>query len=352
MLEQLVIGSIASGLAGYWINKGFDSLYFKLTDKKYKTEDEIKKHIGTLLRKENPTKNELRVLDEVLRTLVEEQSRIQKRILTCSITQIKRLREQGNEISTVLHVVKDIKEWQKQFGRHPEIMKLYGALETLELQQERIVALIEEKLSEERLYGIIIDAFEKGEERKEKSFKIIPTERECEFIKVEKCAQMVGKWDVTEDRIKYMEPDNPLLNPHGLALFQHNLVNGIIRANIKFISQMNSCARIVIGYDLKTKEYYSIGIGGYNYFYVIDKYYPDIKWNGLDVAGRNEKVILGKDYAVEINVHSKNIMLIIDEIPIFHYQLPEPLKVNQTGLFAWGTGEIEFSEIHIIHNQS
>lgn len=163
-------------------------------------------------------------------------------------------------------------------------------------------------------------------------------------------AAIAGEWVFEEYSATYIGPDIRIPSaPFGLTLFEDTLKSGVIKMKINFveIEDKDVAGRIVIGYNPKTKEYYSIGLGGYGYAYVIDKYTEGIGWNGLEVVGRNQKLIKGKDYEIEVEICGQKVILRVNRITIFEFQLPEPLKGSQMGLFAWGSSEIKFSDISI-----
>ena len=105
-----------------------------------------------------------------------------------------------------------------------------------------------------------------------------------EFIPIQ------GKWEKTENIIRFigLRRDNQVQEQNGLVFFPMELIVGRISAKIKFIEKC--IARLVIGIDPKTGEYYSIGLGGYNYRYVIDKYEEGKGWRGLALAGYKQEI--------------------------------------------------------------
>jgi len=155
-----------------------------------------------------------------------------------------------------------------------------------------------------------------------------------------------GQWKLHNNVITYSGPIDKNTPGHfGLVLFRYTLKNGSIKAKINF--KERCYARLVIGYDPRTKEYYSIGIGGYNYFYIIDKFEEGKGWRALQFSGLNQIIDENRIYEVEVNLEGQKVTLIIDGVTIFNFLLPEPLNGIQTGLFAWGDGKVEFSDITI-----
>ncbi|MCW3139759.1 MAG: hypothetical protein N2V71_03990, partial [Methanophagales archaeon] len=84
--------------------------------------------------------------------------------------------------------------------------------------------------------------------------------------KVNNFVAIVGKWRFEGYTAIYTGPDiNIPSAPYGIVLFEDTMKKGLIKARVKFnkIKDKDVAGRVIIGYDPKTKEYYSIGIGGY-----------------------------------------------------------------------------------------
>ena len=169
------------------------------------------------------------------------------------------------------------------------------------------------------------------------------------FIKITDFTPIEGIWKKEDKKIIYSGPKDKRQPPFGIALFRYPLISGSIKANILF--KKKCYARLVIGFDSNSKEYYSIGLGGYDYLYVLDKF--DVKqWRGLQLAGLKQDIEENKSYEVEVTLEGQRIKLFINGVKIFDFQLPESLKGKQTGLFGWGEGIVEFSDIEIRGTES
>jgi len=154
-----------------------------------------------------------------------------------------------------------------------------------------------------------------------------------------------GKWRKEENKFIYSGPTEKPPAPFGLSLFKYPLVSGSIKAKIKF--KKKCIARLVIGYDARTKEYYSIGLGGYGFLYVLDKFDASKGWKGLQVSGLESQIEEDVIYEVEVKVEGQRIRLIVNDVEVYDYYIPEPLRGIQTGLFGWGNGEVEFFDLSI-----
>ncbi len=160
-----------------------------------------------------------------------------------------------------------------------------------------------------------------------------------EFLVIE------GKWRKKENKFIYSGPTEKAPMPFGLSLFKYPLISGSLKA--KMIFRKKCVARLIIGYDARTKEYYSIGLGGYGFLYVLDKFEASKGWQGLQVSGLENQIEEDVVYEIEVKVEGQRVRLKINDVEIYDYRIPEPLRGNQTGLFGWGNGEVEFFDVSI-----
>lgn len=161
-----------------------------------------------------------------------------------------------------------------------------------------------------------------------------------------------GKWSFNNNIAKYLGPDDDNSQfPHGLVLLKENMKNGTVKATVRFEKDGGKTARIVYGYDNRSKSYYSIGIGGYNYAYVVDifRLTPNGPlWKGLVLQGKLKSIIKPEeDYKLELSVIGSRAIFKVNGIKIHDYNLPEPLGGYQLGIFTWGKGGAVFKDIII-----
>jgi hypothetical protein len=103
----------------------------------------------------------------------------------------------------------------------------------------------------------------------------------------------------------------------------------------------------VVGHNPATNSYYSIGIGGYGYAYVIDEYLQDRGWRAIAGAGRASEVQLGTAHDIGVLVDGQRATLTVDGVRVLERTLPAPLFGDQVGLFAWGTKGVHFDAFTI-----
>ncbi len=175
-----------------------------------------------------------------------------------------------------------------------------------------------------------------------------PEKKKENFVKT--LLPIVGKWSIENEVVKYLGPDDVNSeSPYGIALFKENMKNGTVKTTVKFEKEGGRIARIVYGYDNRSKSYYSIGIGGYNYAYVVDAFRLTNRgpvWRGLALEGKLPSVIKpNKEYTLELSVVGLKIILKVNGIKIHEYNLPEPPGDYQLGIFTWGKGGAVFKDI-------
>jgi hypothetical protein len=153
-----------------------------------------------------------------------------------------------------------------------------------------------------------------------------------------------GRWDFDEDAATYLGPlpENSSL-PHGVALCDIRLRSGSIKAKVRFPEEIEKAtASILFGYDPESREYYCAGIGAYGLAYDLTEYRPNRGWRGLAGAGSFKNIEAGRDYQIELRVSGTRIRLYVDEIKVVEHNLARPLQGDQIGLYAWGSGTIEY----------
>lgn len=159
----------------------------------------------------------------------------------------------------------------------------------------------------------------------------------------------VGKWEFEEGIAKYTGPNlakSP--QPFGIALSEEGFRKGSIKTKIRFDENIKGPAgRIIIGYNSATSEYFTVGLGGYEYAYVISEFRPGKGWIGLRLEGDQENLSPGTEYGIEVKLEGQKVGLRVDGIKVIEHFLPQPLTGDQIGLFAWGESKIQFMETKV-----
>ena len=99
-------------------------------------------------------------------------------------------------------------------------------------------------------------------------------------------------------------------------------------------------ARLLIGFDAATKDYYTVGLGGYGAAYVLHEC-RDNMHRPLHGLGRHSHLKPSRRYHVAATIHSQRVTLAVDGINVFTKGLPRPLSA-QAGVFAYADGIVKF----------
>jgi hypothetical protein len=135
-------------------------------------------------------------------------------------------------------------------------------------------------------------------------------------------------------------------NPFGLCLVPRRFRSGTITVEAT-LSHTTQMARVVIGYHAATGAYYAVGLGGFDYAYVIVEFIPGRGWNGVKVDGSSSQLRLERPYHLEVEVSGQHVLLSVDSVQVVDFTLPSPLQGDQTGLYAGGTSEIQFQNFRV-----
>lgn len=172
-------------------------------------------------------------------------------------------------------------------------------------------------------------------------------DREVIDKNLNKWVPTVGKWEFKEGIAEYIAPLAKSLQPFGIALGEEGFRSGSIKTKIRFDENVEGpSGRIIIGYHPATSEYYTVGLGGYGYAYVISEFRQS-RWRGLKLEGDQENLSPNTDYEIEVKLEGQRVGLRVDGIKVIEYSLPRPLKGDQFGLFAWGKSRIQFKDTKI-----
>ena len=163
-------------------------------------------------------------------------------------------------------------------------------------------------------------------------------------------AIIAGKWEVKDNSVIYQGPDDPNSpTPYGIALSEGRARSGSIQTKVHFFKKpKNSAGRIVFGYNPEIGEYFSVGLGGYEYAYVLDEYLPTMGWKALSTAGNIENVAPDSEFQIETKIYGQKVRLTVEGIRVLEHNLPRPLGGDQVGLFAWGPGPVEFKAPQVV----
>ena len=159
--------------------------------------------------------------------------------------------------------------------------------------------------------------------------------------------QVAGRWAFDKTRADYQGRDEKSHYPNGVCLVPTRFRSGTL--SVRATLGIESAARLVIGYEASTPTYYSVGIGGYGFAYVIDEFSGQ-GWRSLASTGASSQIKSGPQ-DLEASVSGQRISLSIDGICVLKHVLPSPLQGEQVGLFAWGDKNVTFDNFRVRANK-
>lgn len=163
-----------------------------------------------------------------------------------------------------------------------------------------------------------------------------------------KWAPIAGRWEFENDLARYLGPEDPA-SPHGVALSVARLRSGSVETSVHFSEKPEgSSGRILFGYNSKTTEYYSIGLGGYGRAYVLSDYQPGEGWRGVRYIGSQKNIAPNSHFRIQARVQAQRVSLVVDGIQVFEHDLSQPPSGDQIGLFAWGPEPVEFKDTKVV----
>jgi hypothetical protein len=170
--------------------------------------------------------------------------------------------------------------------------------------------------------------------------------KETRTVKPEtKFVQIAGRWRFEGTTAVYLGPDERN-QPYGVCLAPNRFRSGSLSA-LATIQEPQVAARLAVGYNAGTGAYYSVGIGGYEYAYVIDEFAPGRGWRAVRATGAASQIRIGKPQLLEVSVSGQRVSLSVDGVRVLEDAVPFPLQGDQVGLFAWGEQEVAFRDFTV-----
>ncbi len=157
-------------------------------------------------------------------------------------------------------------------------------------------------------------------------------------------AALTGTWKFDGSEAVFLKPQD-LRSPVGIALARGKFRAGSISVVVSFEDPGEAAARLVIGYNPATSAYFSIGLGGYGFAYVIDEYREGRGWKGLKTGGDVANLEPNRPYRVSVTLQGQSVGLIVDDILVMETTLPYPMSGDQIGLMAWGKKPVRFEDL-------
>ena len=157
-------------------------------------------------------------------------------------------------------------------------------------------------------------------------------------------AALAGTWKFHNSEAMFLKPQDPR-SPIGIALARGKFRAGSISVVVTLEDPNEAAARLVIGYNPATGAYFSIGLGGYGFAYVIDEYREGRGWKGLRTAGDVANLEAKTPYRLRVALQGQSVGLIVDDIMVMETTLPYPISGDQVGVMAWGKEPVQFQDL-------
>jgi hypothetical protein len=154
-------------------------------------------------------------------------------------------------------------------------------------------------------------------------------------------AAIAGNWSFRGSSAEYTGSEDPR-SPVGVALSSARIRNGHISSKIRLNNPGQNAGRLLLGYNTVTGGYYSVGLGGYGYAYLVDEFVPGQAWRAVKHKGNVSQLDGNTSYQVDVEIRGQRISLAVDGINLIDHTLSYPLTGSQAGLFAWGPGPVQF----------
>ncbi len=138
-------------------------------------------------------------------------------------------------------------------------------------------------------------------------------------------AAITGNWSFKGNSADYTG-SAAILSPVGVALSSEKMRNGHISGKIRLNDALKNAGRILLGYNVVTGSYYSVGIGGYDYAYLIDEFVPGQAWRAVKHKGSASQLDGNAFYQVDVEIRGQRISLSVDGINLIDHTLPYPLS--------------------------
>lgn len=150
-----------------------------------------------------------------------------------------------------------------------------------------------------------------------------------------------GNWSISENNITYTILSHT--RPYGIVLSSIPYTNGEISTVVRLERGKKNSGRLLFGYNIETGAYFSAGLCGHGFAYVLDEFLPGENWRLLKGIGDISTIKENAEYKISVIIDAKQIILCIDSVQVLNYVLSSPLNGKGMGLFAWGAGSVVFS---------
>jgi hypothetical protein len=88
--------------------------------------------------------------------------------------------------------------------------------------------------------------------------------------------------------------------------------------------------------------YTMVGLGGWGSAYSISQFDRVQGWRAVALSGSEDNLAPQHPYEMRVRARGQRLILEVDNVQVLEHVLDAPMPQGQLGLFAWGTGKVEF----------
>jgi hypothetical protein len=159
-----------------------------------------------------------------------------------------------------------------------------------------------------------------------------------------------GLWSFTPRGMKYRGPRENSEHPYGIAISTRRFQSGFLRLSVRLKNNENAAGRILIGYNSRSKPYFTVGLGGHGAAYVVSEWVPGKHWITRQADGSALDLAPNRRYVLDVTVDGPRIALSVDSVPVLEYVSPSPVQLGNIGAYAWGSDEVRFGTLWFSRN--
>lgn len=162
-------------------------------------------------------------------------------------------------------------------------------------------------------------------------------------------APILGRWTLRSDEAIYAGVKDE--NAYGLlrAPDSVGVSGGSVACTMMFPpspgDEPEPQGRIVFGFNPRTQQHYSAGLGGFRALYTVEQYIPDRGFSPLFATGRPDALRRERPLRVAVYLGGQAVLLDVDDVVVAEVQLPSPIESHYVGLVARGRGQVHFSNV-------
>lgn len=172
-----------------------------------------------------------------------------------------------------------------------------------------------------------------------------------EYESINNWAPIVGRWQFPSpvDAV-YANPQQPN-HPFGICVSNIRFSEGDAKVTVRLPKDnMDVGGRILLGFKSQSDSYVTVGIGGWGSAYNVAQFDRVQGWRAVALSGSQDNLVAEHSCEIRVRARGQRLFLEVDNIQVLEHVLDAPMpQGRQLGLFAWGSGRVEFKNaaVHI-----